>query len=79
MQHCVVAGSKIWLHLQVKWAWCGHQPHPPDVAMAETFAVYDFSQLSELPADLSWTNPPPETSLGTEGLKVIVAPVSGGS
>lgn len=47
--------------------------------MAETFAVYDFSQLSELPADLSWTNPPPETSLGTEGLKVIVAPVSGGS
>ena len=41
--------------------------------MAETLAVYDFSQLSDLPPDLCWTNPPPETSLGTEGLKVIAA------
>ena len=78
LQYCVVAGSKIWLHphdSQVKWAWREPQPRPPDVAMAETLSdsVYDFSQLSDLPPDLCWTNPPPETSLGTEGLKVIAA------
>lgn len=33
---------------------------------------YDFSQLGSLPQELSWTNPPPETILETEGLKVII-------
>ena len=40
-------------------------------ALGGTFQEsYDFSQLGSLPQELSWTNPPPETVLGTEGLKV---------
>jgi len=44
--------------------------------MAELVSVtfqesYDFSQLDSLPQELSWTNPPPEAVLGTDGLKVM--------